>query len=301
MWASLPHTAKYISKAYGTIQDSSSHLQGLGHYLVTTRPIVGIISDQHERFHHLLSDGFGQEASESLVRDFVVRGLFATELLYGIDYVGRRVPSGSSMDIFVQDFRRIEQDPGNELTSVVSRVEERNLRVWMQVQGETVAFLGLHHISSVIDIDPRLRSTPVAFEITHLLQCSWEVAHEAASVKEYSWDFLFTDVVGHVGFGIEVREVGKLAIGHCSLSVKTRLVEVMHVFNLLLPAWGIDDQISKETPLALQASAMFFPCVTSISLDMYSQSLVEAISQRNLTRLVLSWTDDLQFVTAKTA
>lgn len=75
----------------------------------------------------------------------------------------------------------------------------------------------------------------------------------------------------------------------------------MPVSNLLLPAWGIDDQISKETPLALQASAMFFPCVTSISLDMYSQSLVEGISQCNLTSLVFAWTIDSQLVTAKTA
>lgn len=56
----------------------------------------------------------------------------------------------------------------------------------------------------------------------------------------------------------------------------------------------------KETPLALQASAMFFPCDTSVSLDIYSQSFGKAISQCDLTSLAFSRTDDLQLVTAKT-
>lgn len=58
--------------------------------------------------------------------------------------------------------------------------------------------------------------------------------------------------------------------------------------------------MSKETPVALQISAMFFPCVTSISLDIYSQSFGNAISQCDLSGLAFGRTEDLQLVTAKT-
>lgn len=47
------------------------------------------------------------------------------------------------MNLLVQEFRGIEQDAYSELARVASRIEERNLCVWMQVQGEAIPFVGL--------------------------------------------------------------------------------------------------------------------------------------------------------------
>lgn len=262
-------------------QNSSSHLQGLSQDLVTARPEVGIVSNHHERFHHLQADGFGQKAAESLIREFVERGLFATEFLDGVDNIGRSVPARSRVDVLVQKFGRIEQDGGNELASVAGRIEERDLGVGMQVQVEAILLVGLEHI---ISLRLRARLHPdsdrlTRLNTTYLLQGSWEITHETASIEECSWDLLFTDIVGHICFGVEVREVCKLAVGHCKLSISVHFDHVRQTYRSPLPAWGMVDQMSKETPVALQISAMFFPCVTSISLDIYSQSFGKAISQ----------------------
>lgn len=150
----------------------------------------------------------------------------------------------------------------------------------MQVQVEAILLVGLDHIIS-LQLWVRLHSDSdglTRLNITYLLQGSWEITHETASVEECSWDLLFTDIVGHICFGVEVREVWKLAVGHCKLSISVHFDPVRQTYHSLLPAWGMVDQMSKETPVALQISAMFFPCVTSISLDIYSQSFGKAIS-----------------------
>lgn len=172
----------------------------------------------------------------------------------------------------------------------------------MQVQVEAVLLVGLQHVIS-LQLRVRLHSesdTLTRLDTTYLLQGAWEVTHETASVEECSWDLLLTDVVGHICLGVEVREVWKLAVGHCKLSISVQFDHVRQTDHALLPAWGMVDQMSKETPVALQISAMFFPCVTSISLDIYSQSFGKAISQCDFSSLAFSRTDDLQLVTAKT-
>ncbi len=65
----------------------------------------------------------------------MVRGLFPTKFLDSVDDIGWRVPASSRINILIQEFGRIEEDACNEFTSVASGIEQRDLGVWMQVQG----------------------------------------------------------------------------------------------------------------------------------------------------------------------
>lgn len=185
--------------------ERSAYLQRLFQDLVTARPVIGVFSDQHKSLLQFFANGARQSGFKLVVGDLLVGRLLPTDFLNGVGDIGGRVPASGSVDVFAQELRLVEENARHKLPSVVGGIEQGHLRIWVQVPNQGISFVRLWLFVSTVVSRARWLCTGAS---TDLLHCSWDIGHEAPGIEERRWDILLADIFSHLGFTIEVREMG---------------------------------------------------------------------------------------------
>ena len=115
---------------------------------------------------------------------------FRFQFLERVHYISPGVIGRCSIDLLPKNLLSMGEYPLDEFACVVSYVEERDGSVPRRRHGKS----------------------PVIFWGRGTEHLTWKIGHVEAREEECGWDVLFADVLFHVGFGVEVLDVGVFAV-----------------------------------------------------------------------------------------